>query len=133
MTSSRREISAACPVPGGSMRRVMLVGFLFALAIDGSAQADDPVCVLFVREKGVGSAAQAQPYADKLGALIAAKMNWSAVKIPYLTTREAALKSILDTKPRYAFLTPRTFLALRQDQHLEVIGRIEGSTGGNHY
>lgn len=116
------------------MRRVMLVGFLFTLAVDGSTQADDPVGVLFVREKGVGSAAQAQPYADQLGTLIAAKMRWSAVKIRYDTMREGALRSVPELKPRYAFLTPRTFLALRQDQRLEAIGRIEGwRAGGNHY
>jgi hypothetical protein len=115
------------------MRTVMVIAFLFGVAVPVPAQTDDAVGIVFVREKGVGSVAQAQPYVDKLGTLIAPKMRWSGAKLSYFTTRDGALKNIRDEKPRYAFLSLRTFLALRREQRLEVIGRIEEAAGGNRY
>jgi hypothetical protein len=52
----------------------------------------------------------------------------------YLTSREAAEAFIRTERPHYAILALPAFLALREPQHLEVIGRVEVSlSGGRRY
>lgn len=115
------------------MRLSVACGFLFALALAGSAQEDASVNLLFVREKGSGSAAQAQPYVDQLGGLLSARMRWTAAKIPYYARRSDASAFIKDARPRYAFLSLSAFLALRQEHRLEVLGTLEFMGSGQRF
>ncbi|HEY8380325.1 MAG TPA: PhnD/SsuA/transferrin family substrate-binding protein [Nannocystis sp.] len=95
------------------------------------AQAEgDTVHVLVVKEHGVGGAAQAQPYIDKLIAVVARLNGWSAAAGKYLTSREAAETQIHTVDPHYAIMSLAAFLALGPKHRLEVIGQVEVTQGG---
>ncbi len=105
----------------------------FALAA-GPAQAGDTVHVLVIKEQGVGSAAQAQPYVDKLVAAAAKVNGWAAAVGKYATTREAAETVIHGDDPHYGIMSLGAFLGLRGKHQLEVLGKAEVTTaGGREY
>lgn len=108
-------------------------GFLATVALAGTAHAGD-VNVLVLKEHGVGSAAQAQPYVDKLVVLAAKQAGWSGAKGSYQTTRTAAEKFITDSKPNYGILSLAAFLGLKDKHKLDVIGQVTSSrAGGQQY
>jgi hypothetical protein len=112
------------------------IGLLAASAfvLPGSAHAAGEVGVLVLKEHGVGSAAQAQPYVDKLVAIAAKEAGWSGGKGSYQTTRTAAEKYITDSKPNYGILSLAAFLGLKDKHKLEVIGSVTSSrAGGQQY
>ncbi len=115
------------------MRLTLLAGVLLALVLPGSAQAEQPVGLLIVREYGIGSATQAQPYVDKFGELLAVRMGWSGTKIQFFTSRSSAPGFIKEAQPRYAILNLSAFLALRQEYGLEVLGSMEFMRSGGQY
>jgi hypothetical protein len=90
---------------------------------------------LFVlREHGVTAVALAQPYLDRFVALAAAQNGWPAAQGFYLTSRSAAEDFIRREQPHYAILSLPSFLALRTQHRLDVIGRVEVSlSGGRRY
>lgn len=105
-----------------------------SLLVAGSAHAAGEVGVLVLKEHGVGSAAQAQPYVDKLVAIAAKQAGWSGGKGSYQTTRTAAEKFITDSKPSYGILSLAAFLGLKDKHKLEVIGSVTSSrAGGQQY
>lgn len=109
------------------------LGFIATLALAGTAHAGD-VNVLVLKEHGVGSAAQAQPYVDKLVVLAAKHASWSGAKGSYQTTRTAAEKFITDSKPNYGILSLAAFLGLKDKHKLDVIGQVTSSrAGGQQY
>lgn len=101
----------------------------------GAAQAaDGSVNVLVIKEQGVGSAAQAQPYVDRLVAAAAKVSGWTAAAGKYATTREAAEEYIHTADPHFAFMSLGAFLGLRGKHKLDVIGKAEVSqAGGRQY
>lgn len=106
---------------------------LLALAAADLA-ASEPVRLFVLREHGGTSATLAQPYLDRFIALTAAQNGWPAAQGTYLTTRAAAEEFIRTARPHYAILSLPAFLALRETQGLEVIGRVELSlSGGRRY
>lgn len=116
--------------------RALLGGLLAAATVlaAGPARADAPVQLLVLRERGVGSAAQAQPYVDRFVALAAKKNGWPSAKGTYVTTREAAEGLIAKDKPAYGIATLAAFLALRTKHSLEPLGRIAATrAGGTRY
>lgn len=106
-----------------------------ALALVSSpSSAGDTVNVLVLKEHGVGTAAQAQPYVDKLMAAAAKANGWSAAKGGYHTGRADAEKWIGTEKPRYGILSLAAFLGLRGKHNLEVVGQVSAArAGGQQY
>jgi hypothetical protein len=101
----------------------------------GAAQAaDGSVNVLVIKEQGVGSAAQAQPYVDRLVATAAKVSGWTAASGKYATNREGAEEYIHTADPHFAFMSLGAFLGLRGKHKLDVIGKAEVSqAGGRQY
>lgn len=100
----------------------------------GAAHAEDSVGILVLKEHGVGTAAQAQPYVDKLVAIAAKHAGWASAKGSYQTTRTAAEKYITDSKPHFGILSLAAFLGMKDKQKLEIIGQVTSSrSGGQQY
>src|SRR5262245_30370574 len=98
------------------------------------AVAGGPVNILVVTEHGIGSAAQAQPYVDRLVAATAKQNGWSGAKGKYVTTRSSAEAFIQSDKPSYGILSLAAFLGLKSKQNLEVLGRVDvARAGGQEY
>jgi hypothetical protein len=118
------------------IRTVCLAAALPALVLTASpAQAaDGSVNVLVIKEQGVGSAAQAQPYVDKLVATTAKANGWAAAAGKYATNREGAEEYIHTADPHYGIMSLAAFLALRGKHKLEVLGKAEVTqAGGREY
>lgn len=110
------------------------IGLLATVALAGEAHAEDSVGVLVLKEHGVGTAAQAQPYVDKLVAIAAKQAGWSSGKGSYQTTRTAAEKYITDSKPHFGILSLAALLGLKDKHKLEIIGQVTSSrAGGQQY
>jgi hypothetical protein len=105
-----------------------------SLLVPDSAHAEGGVGILVLKEHGVGTAAQAQPYVDKLVAIAAKQAGWSGGKGSYQTTRTAAEKYITDSKPYFGIFSLAAFLGLKDKHKLEVIGSVTSSrSGGQQY
>ncbi len=118
------------------IRSVCLAATLPALVLTASpAQAaDGSVNVLVIKEQGVGSAAQAQPYVDKLVATTAKANGWAAAAGKYATNREGAEEYIHTADPHFGIMSLGAYLALRGKHKLEVLGKAEVSqAGGREY
>jgi hypothetical protein len=110
-----------------------LVGVLGLVA--GSAHAGGgTVGVLVLKEHGIGSAAQAQPYVDKLVG-VAAKVNgWAGAKGEYHTSRDSAKGFISSADPHYGIMSLGAFLAMRDPYKLDVVGQaLVSRAGGQQY
>jgi hypothetical protein len=100
----------------------------------GAARADGEVPIVVLKEHGVGTAAQAQPYVDKLVLLAAKQAGWSGAKGSYQTTRSGAEKYITDSKPHFGILSLAAFLGLKDKHKLEIVGQVTSSrSGGQQY
>ncbi len=95
-----------------------------------AAEAGDSVNILILKEHGVGSAATAQEFVDKLVTSVAAQNGWTASSGKYHTTRSSAKGWIKEADPHYGILSLGAFLDLRDDYNLEVIGSAEVAGGG---
>ena len=100
----------------------LLAASLFTPGSAGAADGD--VGILVLKEHGVGSAAQAQPYVDKLVAIAAKQSGWSGAKGSYQTTRTGAEKYITDSKPHYGIFSLAAFLGMKDKQKLEIIPTV---------
>ncbi|MFO0554830.1 MAG: hypothetical protein U0271_41015 [Polyangiaceae bacterium] len=99
-----------------------------------SSQAGSEVKIIVLKEHGVGSAAQAQPYVDKFVQIAQKKNNWSAAKGTYFTSRKDAESAISSDKPQFGIMSLGAFLALKDAQGLETIGQVSVSkAGGQEY
>lgn len=107
---------------------------LTALAPSPATAGDGAVHVLVLKEHGVGSAAQAQPFVDKLVAHTAKRNGWAEAKGQYHTARDAAEAYIKEQRPRYAILSLGAFLGLRGKHGLEALGQVSAArAGGQQY
>ncbi len=127
---------------GGHSVRMYDFRFLVAAtAITGAvgltathAGAGDSVNVLVLKEHGVGSAAQAQPYVDKFIAMAAKQNGWAAAKGAYHTSRANADGFVSADKPHYGILSLAAFLDYRGKHNVEVIGQAAvARAGGQQY
>jgi ABC-type amino acid transport substrate-binding protein len=110
------------------------VSLAFGALAPGAARAEGSVGVLVLREHGVGSAAQAQPYVDKFVALAARQNGWTDAKGQYQTSRGQAEPWIEAQKPHYGILTLPAFLGLKDKHALDVIGQVAvARAGGQQY
>jgi hypothetical protein len=92
------------------------------------------VGILVLKEHGIGSAAQAQPYVDKFVALAAKHNGWASSKAQFQTTRAAADTFVQAEKPHYGILSLAAFLALKGKYTLDVIGQVAvARAGGQQY
>ncbi|TPV93114.1 MAG: phosphate/phosphite/phosphonate ABC transporter substrate-binding protein [Myxococcales bacterium FL481] len=103
----------------------------------GSARAStEPTAstqFLVLRERGPGSAAQAQPHVDRLMQRIGELSGWSA-QGKYLRRREDARPRLEAGRVKFALLNLAAFLDLRQNVALEVLGSVDVSAaGGRRY
>jgi len=98
------------------------------------AGAADTVGVLVLKEHGVGSAAQAQPYVDKFVAMAAKQNGWAGAKGAYHTSRKNADGFVSSDKPHYGILSLAAFLDYRGKHSVEVIGQaVVARAGGQQY
>jgi hypothetical protein len=81
-------------------------------------------------ERGVGSAAQAQPYVDKLMELVKSANNWDAAEGKYTTQRGQAKDYIAKSSPQFGIFSLGAFLGMRADHGLAVVGVAEVDTAG---
>ena len=99
-----------------------------------SASAGDAVGILVLKEHGVGSAAQAQPYVDKFVAAAAKLAGWPVAKGQYVTARSAADAVITAEKPHYGIFSLGAFLGMKAKYNLEPIGQVQvARLGGQQY
>lgn len=99
-----------------------------------SASAEGTVGVLVVKEHGVGSAAQAQPYVDKFVAAAAKLASWAGAKGQYVTSRAQADAYIQAEKPKYGIFSLGAFLGMKGKHGLEPIGQVQvARLGGQQY
>lgn len=101
-----------------------------ALAPDDAAAGDGAVNILILKEHGVGSAASAQEYVDKLLATVARQNGWTSAAGKYHTSRATAKTWIKEADPHYGILSLAAFLDLRSAYKLDVIGSAEVVGGG---
>ncbi len=109
--------------------RLAPLAVLGALAVTSPAAAGE-LQVLVLKEHGVGTAAQAQPYVDKLVAHMGKVSGLGAAKGKYHATRPEAAKWVADTKPAFGILSLGAFLAWKDPQKLEVVGQVTSSRAG---
>ena len=110
-----------------------IAGVLGLAATDAVAEGGT-VGVLVLKEHGVGSAAQAQPYVDKFVAMAAKQNGWSGAKGAYHTSRKNADGFISGDKPHYGILSLAAFLDYRAKHNLEIIGQAQvARSGGQQY
>ena len=116
MVRSSRFIRSLCPAAAPPA---------LARTADVAQAPDGTVHVLVIKEQGVGSAAQAQPYVDKLVAAAGKANGWAATAGKFATNREAAEEYIHSADPHYGIMSLAAFLALRGKHKLEVMGKAE--------
>jgi hypothetical protein len=104
------------------------------LAATHAGAADGQVGVLVLKEHGVGSAAQAQPYVDKFVNMAAKQNGWAGAKGAYHTSRGNADSFVSGEKPHYGILSLAAFLDFRGKHNVEVIGQAQvARAGGQQY
>ena len=109
-----------------------LTASLFALA--PTAEAGSEVNLLVLKERGVGTASQIQPYVDKFVAILQKKLGWSAAKGTFHSDRKAAETFIDSDKPQYGILSLSAYLAMKDPRKLDTIGQVSASrAGGQQY
>jgi hypothetical protein len=106
-----------------------------ATAIPAPAHAEGgDVGVLVLKEHGVGSAAQAQPYLDKFVAVAAKQNGWAGAKGSFQTTRNGADAFVQAEKPHFGIFSLGAFLGLKSKYNLETLGQVSMSRpGGQEY
>lgn len=105
-----------------------------SMLLSTPADAGETVNLLVLREHGVGSAAQAQPYVDKLVAAAARVNGWSSAKGTYHTDRSSAKSFIASDRPQYGILSLGAYLGLHDAESLEAVGQVSSSrAGGQQY
>lgn len=113
-----------------------LIALAFGMAIAPPSQADDPVRILVLRENGIGSSAQIQPYLDKLVDVAKDKNGWASAEGKYTTKRGAANK-YLDANGasvKFGMISLGAFLGMRGDRPMSVVGTVEAAgLGGRRY
>ncbi len=118
------------------MRRFVpaAIASLALLSFGTTSQAGSEVKIVVLKERGVGSAAQAQPFVDKFVGIAQKKNGWSAAKGSYFTERKPAEAFIDGDKPQFGFLSLAAYLAMKDPRKLETIGQVTVSrAGGQEY
>lgn len=118
------------------MRRRLIPLTLAAVAmtLGSTSLAGTDVKIVVLKEHGVGSASQAQPFVDKFVNIAKTKNGWSSGKGTYFTERKPAEAAIEADKPQFAILSLAAYLAMKEPRKLETIGQVNVSrAGGQEY
>ena len=117
------------------MRIALLLSSLLVFSQSVSAAESGPgIDILVLREHGVGTAAQAQQYVDRLVEAAAEANGWDKASGRYFTSREQAKDWIDAQSPEFGIMTVPAFLALRKAEKLEVLGSADvKGAGGRQY
>jgi hypothetical protein len=120
---------------GGIPLKHLVFAFLFSvIALAAPSHAAQTVHLIVLREHGLGSAAQAQPYVNELIQLFAKKNGWGQAKGKYITRRKSAEKYIKKKGPQFGILSLGAFLAMKKPHRLTVVGTAEvARAGGRQY
>jgi hypothetical protein len=114
-------------------RRFALLALATCLSLPSVVRAE-PVVILVLKEHGVGMAAQAQPFVDRMIDLTAKQNGWPDAKGRYVTTRPAAATFIESENPHFGILSLSAFLGLRKKYELDPIGIVTAvRAGGRRY
>jgi len=116
--------------------RCLIASGLAALALTmiGTSHAGTDVKIVVLKEHGVGSASQAQPFVDKFVAIAQRKNGWTSGKGTYFTERKPAEAAMDASKPQFAILSLAAYLAMKEPRKLETIGQVTVSrAGGQEY
>ncbi len=117
-----------------SLRSLLVSAGLVAAtgAVAGAAFAGGPtVHVVLLREHGVGTSTQVQPYLNQFISGAAQINGWDpASSGEYTTTRAAADGYIKANDPHYGIFSLPAFLALRKQYNLDVVGSATLSVPG---
>jgi len=118
-------------------RLVLSTSILGALTLGATSAAagDGAIHVLILKEQGVGSAAQAQGYVDRLIAQTAKVNGWAAASAKYVTNRAGAETFMHEADPHYGILSLPAFLGLRARHGMEVVGKatVTAPTGEQYF
>jgi hypothetical protein len=115
-------------------RVIALTVAALALLPLGRVEAGGDVKFVVLKERGVGTAAQAQPFVDKLMAIAQKKQGWSSAKGTFFTERKAAEDAIDKDKPQFGIVSLGAYLAMKEPRKLETIGQVKVSrAGGQQY
>lgn len=107
---------------------------LTALTVVSGSHAGTEVKLVVLKEKGVGTTAQAQPFVDKFMAIATKKNGWSSGKASFFTERKPAEAAMDADKPQFAILSVPAYLAMKEARKLETIGQVQVSrAGGQEY
>jgi hypothetical protein len=102
--------------------------------VPAAAMGGDNVGVVVLKEHGIGTSSQGQPYLDKLMGVAAKQNGWANASGSYQTTRAGAEAYITADKPHYGFLSLAPFLAFRKKFNAEAIGTVQvANAGGQQY
>jgi hypothetical protein len=94
------------------------------------ARAGEKVHLLVFMEHGVGTAAQAQPYVDKLVDAAKKENGWDGAEGKYVTKRKQADEYISANSPKFGIYSLSAFLHDRKGKGLAVVGVAEVETAG---
>jgi hypothetical protein len=116
------------------LKHLVFAFFFSVIALAAPSHAAQTVHLIVLREHGLGSAAQAQPYVNELTRLFAKKNGWGQAKGKYLTRRKRAEKYISKKSPQFGILSLGAFLAMQKPHRLTVIGTaVVARAGGRQY
>jgi ABC-type phosphate/phosphonate transport system substrate-binding protein len=107
----------------------MVFSLVTAIA-PSESQAGGEVGFVVLKEHGVGSSAQAQPFLDRFVALAAKKAGWAGAKGKYLTDRKAAEELVDREKPQFGILSLPAYLTMKAPRKLETLGQVTVSRAG---
>jgi hypothetical protein len=113
-----------------------LLALAFGIAIAPPSSAQEPVRMVVLRENGIGSAGQIQPYLDKLVEVAKDKNGWAAAEGKYTTKRAAEEKYLQKhgSSVKFGMISLGAFLGLRSAQSMTVVGTVEAAgLGGRTY
>lgn len=98
------------------------------------AAAGASVNVLVLKEHGVGSATQAQPFLDRFVSIAQQQNGWADAKGQYETKRSGGQAYVQAQNPHYGILSLAAFLAFRGQFNVEPIGTVAvANAGGQQY
>lgn len=104
------------------------------LSVAPAAHAADDVKIMVLKERGVGTSTQAQPFVDKLVEIAKKKLGWASAKGSYFTERKPAEAFIDSSKPQFGIVSLAAFLAMKDSRKLDTIGQVNASrAGGSQY
>ena len=104
------------------------------VSVAGASHAADDVKLIVLKERGVGTSAQAQPFVDKFVAIAKQKLGWTSAKGTYFTERKPAEAFVDAEKPQFGILSLASFLAMKEPRKLDTIGQVKVSrAGGQQY